>query len=312
MRWLSLPTLLIMVALAPTGLAQTAPSDQPSNPADQKPDVSPELVAIQAQSDAFAEAFNRHDASAVAALWTDHAEFIDDSGTVYAGREAIEEAYAQYFAEHSDVQIQFVIDSLRQLGDNVAIEDGRAIVSPPPAGDAGVSKYTAVHTKVDGKWRMASVRDTWVEATVAPQSVADLEFLIGDWVAEEHGVQMHSVCRWIADRHFVARTYTTTHLDGSKTSGMQLIGWNPIAERMQSWMFSPDGGHAIGVWSATPAGWVAETIGTTGDGTPTTSLNRLSKLDDNAYVWQSIQRTAGGVALPDTDEVVIKRTSSDQ
>ena len=30
-------------------------------------------------------------------------------------------------------------------------------------------------------------------------------------------------------------------------------------------------------------------------------------LDDNAYVWQSVQRFLGDVALPDTDEVVIKR-----
>jgi hypothetical protein len=29
-------------------------------------------------------------------------------------------------------------------------------------------------------------------------------------------------------------------------------------------------------------------------------------LDDNAYVWQSFQRTAGGVALSDIDEVIVK------
>ena len=47
--------------------------------------------------------------------------------------------------------------------------------------------------------------------------------------------------------------------------------------------------------------------GTTGDGTPTTSVNQLRRLDDNAYVWQSVQRTVGGMTLPDTDEVVWKR-----
>ena len=34
-------------------------------------------------------------------------------------------------------------------------------------------------------------------------------------------------------------------------------------------------------------------------------------LDDNAYAWQSFQRRIGDVALPDTDEVVIKRKSKD-
>lgn len=270
--------------------------------------LSPEMAAIQGQSNAFVEAFNQHDAKAIAALWTTDAEYVTDSGTAYVGRDAIEQVYAEYFLDNPDASLQMVIDSLRQIGDGVAIEDGRAVVMPPPAGAAGVSAYTAVHTKVDGQWRMASVREAWVEASTTRDSAVDLEFLIGDWNAEEHGVRMHSVCRWIADGHFVARTYSTHHVDGSETSGMQLIGWNPLDNQMQSWTFSPDGGYAVGVWSLTPTGWAAETRGATGDGTITTSQNRLSRLDDNAYVWQSTERTAGGVALPDTDEVVIKRT----
>lgn len=316
MRWLTF-CLTLMLAPIPWGFSQDAPSENAQlEPAAQEDEPttsqSPERAAIQIQSDAFVKAFNDHDAPAMAALWTEDAQFITDSGAVYDGREAIEKAYAQYFANHPDAKIQVVIDAVRQVGEGVAIEDGRAIVSPPPQGAAGVSKYTAVHVKVDGQWRMASVRDSWTEASPTRASTADLEFLIGDWTAEERGVRMHSVFRWVADGNFVARTYTTTQLDGSQTSGLQLIGWNPAEGRMQSWMFSPDGGHAVGHWSVTPTGWVAETRGVTGNGTATSSLNQLSRLDDNAYVWQSIQRTAGGTALPDTGEIVIKRTPTER
>ena len=76
---------------------------------------------------------------------------------------------------------------------------------------------------------------------------------------------------------------------------------------MQSWNFSSDGGHAVGVWSPRAGGWSAEVRGVTGDGMPTVAVNLLTRLDDNAYVWQSIRRTLGGTALPDTDEVVLKR-----
>ena len=76
---------------------------------------------------------------------------------------------------------------------------------------------------------------------------------------------------------------------------------------MQSWDFSPGGGHAVGVWTPTEDGWMSEIRGYSSDGTPTTSVNLLKRLDDNAYVWQSIQRTAGDVALPDTNEVILKR-----
>ena len=99
-----------------------------------------------------------------------------------------------------------------------------------------------------------------------------------------------------------------THADGQSASGVQLIGWNPQEGHVQSWNFSSDGGHAIGVWTPREGGWSAEIQGVTGDGTPTTAVNLLTKLDDNAYVWQSINRTAGGQLLPDTDEVVLKRS----
>ena len=50
--------------------------------------------------------------------------------------------------------------------------------------------------------------------------------------------------------------------------------------------------------------------GVTGDGAPTTSVNLLNRLDDQAYVWQSVQRTMAGVAFPDTGEIVWKRQSA--
>ena len=104
------------------------------------------------------------------------------------------------FAGMARSKIQITIDSLRPLSEHTAIEDGRAIVDPPPVGTPGISKYAVVHVKVDGKWLMASVRDAWVEAPTAVWTAADLEWLVGNWVAEEYGVKTESTCRgWWAD-----------------------------------------------------------------------------------------------------------------
>jgi len=290
-----------------SGVAQETAPNTPTDVPGSKQDAEADLAVIRAASEAFIAAFNKQDAKAIAALWTEDGEFIDDRGRRFAGRDAIEKGYAGVFAANSDVAVRMVIDSLRIVSPNVAIEDGRAIVEPAPAGAAGVSSYTAVHVKVEGKWLMASVRDTWIEPPPAIRSAVDLEWLIGTWVAEEHGVQMESACRWVADGRFIERHYTTTLLDGTKTTGVQLIGWNPQGGHVQSWDFSPDGGHAVGVWTPTDGGWQAKVHGTTGGGISTTAVNRLICLDDNAYVWQSAQRFLGDVALPDTDEVVIKR-----
>jgi hypothetical protein len=157
---------------------------------------------------------------------------------------------------------------------------------------------------------MASVRDVLVDASVARQNISDLDWLVATWVAEEHGSKFESVCSWMSDKSFVKRDFTTTQFDGTQSSGVQMIGWNAQAGHVQSWTFSPDGGHAVGAWTPTDGGWIAQMRGMTGDGISTTSTNLLRRLDDNAYVWQSVDRIVDGVAVPDTDEVVLKRQTA--
>src|SRR4029453_4167853 len=163
-------------------------------------------------------------------------------------------------------KIRLAIDSLKLLGDSAAIEDGRAMLDPAPAGAPATSKYTAIHVKVNGQWLMATVRDSRVETPSAFRNVADLEWLIGTWTAEENGAKTESVCRWVAGKSFVERSYTVTHAAGTSTSGVQLIGWNPQGGQVQSWNFTSDGGHAVGVWTPREGGWSAEIRGITGDG----------------------------------------------
>ncbi len=294
------------VARSPAQDAKKSPSDSKHSAKQSTP--SPELEAIRAGSQAFAAAFNKGDAKGVASLWTKDGDYVDDTGRKFTGRDAIEKGYAAHFAANPNMQIRVVIDSLRLLSESAAIEHGRAIVDPPPAGAPGHSMYTAVHVKIDGKWLMSTVRDTHVETPSGFKNVEDLEWLIGTWTAEEHGARTESVCRWIANKSFVERNYTVTRSDGTTTTGLQIIGWNPQTEHVQSWNFSADGGHAIGIWSPREGGWSAEIRGTNGSGTETTAVNTLTRLDDNAYVWQSTNRTVGGQDLPDTEEVVMKRT----
>jgi uncharacterized protein (TIGR02246 family) len=269
-----------------------------------------ERQAIRDSSREFMKAFNSRNAKAVAAHWTEDGDYIDEAGQVFAGRDAIEKEYAQFFKDNNGVKLQVVIDSLRLLSDAAAIEDGRVMLDPAPVGAPAISKYTAVHVKVDGKWLMSTVRDVRIETPSAYRNVADLEWLIGTWTAEEHGAKMVSVCRWVANKSFVQRTYTVTHHDHTTLSGIQLIGFNPQGGHVQSWNFSSDGGHAIGVWTPRDGGWQAEVHGTTGDGTGTSAINLLTRIDDNAYVWQSVQRTAGDNTLADTDEIVLRRSSN--
>jgi len=308
MKQSTVVALLTLIWGVGLGLAQENEAKSPEQEkAAQRRESSPELDAIRAGSEAFVVAFNKADAKAVAALWTEDGQYSDDMGRVFAGRKAIETAYAEFFAKNPGAQMQIVVDSLRLLSPNAAIEDGRTMVALKPNGTPSISSYTAVHVKVDGKWLMATVRDAPGSTSFAAQNAADLEWLVGTWVAEEHGVKTESVCSWVAGKSFLERKHTTTRPDGTTASGVQLIGWNPQGGHVQSWNFTSDGGHAIGVWVPIEGGWQAKVYGIAGDGSSTAAVNVLRRLDDNAYVWQSVQRFLGESALPDTDEIVIKR-----
>jgi uncharacterized protein (TIGR02246 family) len=299
-------TLLLTAVIAERARSQQAP---PGPAATEQAAVveSPDLAALRKSAASFAEAFNRGDAAAVAALWTPDGEYVDDRGRKFVGREAIEQGYAEFFAGNPGATLQLQIEALRLLSPSTALEDGQA-VSQPADGDAPIrSEYSVVHVKVDGRWFMASVRDTLI-AESTRDNMSDLGWLIGSWTAEEHGVKTESQCRWIGDKSFVERRYTTTGLDGAKTTGLQIIGFNAEHDQVHSWNFSPDGSFAVGVWSPIEDGWQASITGATADGTPTTATNRLQRLDDNAYVWQSVERSLGDSAIPDTDEVVIRRS----
>jgi hypothetical protein len=39
-------------------------------------------------------------------------------------------------------------------------------------------------------------------------------------------------------------------------------------------------------------------------------VNLLTRLDDNAYTWQSIKRAASGAPLPDTEEIIFRRAKT--
>ncbi len=272
--------------------------------------TSPELVIINKTAADFEAAFNSGDALKVASLWTEDGEFIDDSGQSFKGRKAIQDQYEKIIAAANGAKIRVVIDSLEMQSDDIATEQGRAMLDPPPSGAPAFGSYTAVHTKVNGKWLMSKVEDARVESPSTYNSIADLEWLIGTWEAEEYGSKTVSVCSWVANKSFVQRTYTITRPDQTTESGVQMIGFNPQGGHLQSWNFSPDGGFAVGAWWPRENGWRADMVGTLAGAQSSIATVILTRLDDNAYVWRSINRSINGQSLPDSEEIVLKRQST--
>lgn len=309
MGWLAALALIANAADAQQRTRQRAPS--PATAA-AKPDPAAQVEAVKKTAEAFAEAFNKHDAKAVAALWTEDGEYIDAAGQRFDGRAAIEKEYEAFFAAAPNAKITVEVDAVRPVGAMAALEDGRTTLSIDGKSTMSAASYTAVHAKVGDQWLMSSVRDTAAIATPAASHLQDLDWLVGSWTSEQNGGRVEVECKWIADQKFLERRFSATRDGKIVTSGLQVIGWNAAAQSIESWTFTSDGGHAVGLWTPRRGGWVIENMGQLADGTPTTSVNFFVRIDDNSLSWKSVARSAGATPLADSDEITLKRVAAQQ
>src|SRR6516225_7662493 len=74
-----------------------------------------DLKAMDAAGKAFVAAYNAKDATALATLWLENADYKDDTGLDYHGRDAIQRAFAAQFAEHPDWKLVLNVESSRML-----------------------------------------------------------------------------------------------------------------------------------------------------------------------------------------------------
>jgi uncharacterized protein (TIGR02246 family) len=265
---------------------------------------------VKASADAFAAAFNKGDAKAVAALWTEKGVFVDETGRRFEGRPQIEAAYVEFFQAHPGVQIKVTPGTVRKLMGDSLLEEGTTSLTPAPKGTNGESKYTAAHVNQNGQWLMSNVREWPASAPKDSKLLYDLGWLVGTWTAEERGAKSEVVCRWLPNNSYLERRYKVTAADGTTTEGVQLIGLNPRTGQVVSWGFGFDGGHTIGAWVPRPNGWGIDAAGITPHGVTTHAMNLFTKLDDDAFSWQSVDRTVAGQSRPDTGEIIFKRSDA--
>jgi uncharacterized protein (TIGR02246 family) len=271
--------------------------------------LSPSQQAIRKNAEAFVEAFNKADAKAVAALYTENAQMSVDGETIAEGRAAVEKAYAEYFKENPGTTISVTIDSIKVMGPNIVIEKGASQLtsSDEPVLDA----YTMVHVKQDGKWLTATAD---VAQRAAPPEFdwkQELGFLAGKWIAEEKDWSVETSFEWVAGGNFLKRSFEVTNGEQVESSGVQVIGWDPLEGAVTSWIFGSDGGHGRGWWLRDGEHWVIQSEGTTASGEILRATNVMTLLGKDEFRWQSTNRSLNGVALENTPSVRVRRVKAE-
>jgi uncharacterized protein (TIGR02246 family) len=278
--------------------AKSAPRDA-AREADEK--------AIRLVADAFAKAYNAHDAKAVANLFTADAQLVDEEGDVVQGRAEIARVFSGIVAEYPQAKITVAIKAIRFVGPGVAVEDGSTTVVNRPNEPGELSRYTVVHVKQEGKWLMASARDLPADSAAAEEQLKQLQWLVGEWVDESPDSLVMTAYRW-DDKHRYLLSDFTIQVGGRPVmNGTQRLGWDPLAKVIRSWTFDSEGGFAEGVYTRDGNQWIVKTTGVTHDGKAASATNITTRIGKDRMTWQSRDRIVGGEAVADIEEVTVVR-----
>ncbi len=267
-----------------------------------------EEAAIRKAVESYVAAFNDADAKTLASMWSPAAVYTNPlSGEQVVGRKEIEGQFAAIFAETKGIKLEVTTESVDFISPSVAVESGTAKVIRPDQ-PFEETEYTPVYVKQEGRWLLDRVTEEEVPQVKSNyEHLKDLEWMIGTWVDEDEQNRIETTCQWTKNRNFITRSFTLAVRDRIDMAGMQIIGWDPAAKQIRSWVFDSDGGFGTAVWRKKGKSWYVQSTGTLPDGGKTSSVNIITWVDDNAFTWQSVNRVAGGELLPNIDEVPVVR-----
>ena len=113
---------LLLMILGVTGTSSSSgqqPSDQAANEA-----------AIRKMAASYVEAFNKHDAKALADHWSPDAVYLNrTTGEEVVGRTAIAEQFSDLLKEQPELKLEVSVESIQFISPNVAVEHGHDNVS---------------------------------------------------------------------------------------------------------------------------------------------------------------------------------------
>ncbi|HQU42327.1 MAG: hypothetical protein B7Z73_08350 [Planctomycetia bacterium 21-64-5] len=256
----------------------------------------------------FVKAFNQRDAKAIAAQFAPQAEMVDLEGNVVQGREAIEKSYAEHFEEPL-FHIAVEIESLRFVGDNLAIEDGQLVLTSEDHDLTLRNRYTAVHVREGGRWLVASSRDVVNPNDHVPphEHLEQLAWLVGDWVEEGGDSIVATSYRWDENKNFLLGEYTVQVAGHTTMSGTQRIGWDPLTRQIKTWTFDGDGGYGEGFWHRDGDRWLVKLEGVSADARAGSVTQIHTRINDHTRTWRAVDRVHGGEPLADIDEITVVR-----
>jgi uncharacterized protein (TIGR02246 family) len=288
-----LRTVLASLAFAASGWAQNQ-------------SVSEADKVSQTLNETYVAAFNKADLKALGAMYAEDLQYTTDDGTPIVGRAEAVESLKRFFATNKGAKLEVKIESSRFLTPDVLVEKGLATI-----GDE-TTRYVCNYVKKDGAWLISELNETTLPPVdAASVALEELSWLVGAWKDNSPGVSVTTNTAWTKNNHFLRRSVTITREDDDTLEATEVIGYDPVAGQVRSWMFDSEGGFGEGTWRREGNKWLVSFKATAPGGSTSTAQHVLTYVDDKKYTWESINRQSDGEALPNIDKIEVVRTAGE-
>jgi uncharacterized protein (TIGR02246 family) len=278
--------------------------------------IDPQAEPIQQALRSYVDAFNQHDAKAVAALWMPNGVYVDRStGERIEGRDALEKDFAATFQEKPTARLAGTLQNVRFIRPDVVSAEGEAVETPKEGENQGnKTSFSAIFVRQDGHWLFDSIRESDVATPQpAPATLADLEWMVGHWVDKSDQARVDTICRWSPRRAFLVRSFTIkTGQENEPDQGTEIIALDPHTRQIRSWTFLSDGSFGEATWTKDGKDWTRKGTQTLSDGRTASGTQVISRVDDNTTSVELIAKEIDGEPQPATDPLTVVRVRDDK
>lgn len=296
MQTFSKIVLTLLAAACLTGCSQAEQNEK----ADEK--------AIRNIVQSYQEAYNQQDAARLTSQWASDAIYINPvTGESAEGKEAIEKLFKEKFAQGKKRHLEVTIKSIEFPNANEATETGvmKVTIDDQPAQQIA---YQTSYVKENGQWLIKTIGEIELQEPSSHfEQLKDLAWLVGKWEDADDNVDILFDNQWDKYKNFITQHFKMKIYGQDDIEGKQIIAWDPVKDKVRSWVFDSDGGFGEGTWEKVDKSWYATMHFTLGDGRVASSINIYTPVDDHSYTFASQEREVDGETLPDMSPVTVEK-----